>query len=234
MLNAAPATPAAVNPGNTSANGDPSRPSSMSSATRSSISARRASTLGPAPSASTNTTFASAGSRSRLASNTIRAARTRSTQVAERRMPRPKARPEPARSSVLAPFSALRSQLQRERERERCTGDAGASTYGALSGHADPHHICPQRTHANTTPIHNDPALSLYIPCKRLTSILKGPTQTRSMFTCPSSGAPIYQQTIIRNPHSLQASTTPPPKTALESHIPGSPQRVHLTNRGTK
>ena len=67
MLNAAPATPIPVNDGNTPASGEPARPSSISPATRSSTSARRANPRGPAPRASKNTTFASAGSCSKVA-----------------------------------------------------------------------------------------------------------------------------------------------------------------------
>ena len=44
--------------------------------------------------------------------------------------------------------------MQRERERERCVSDADASRYEPLRARTDPHHICPHRTHAKTTPLH--------------------------------------------------------------------------------
>jgi hypothetical protein len=56
-------------------------------------------------------------------------------------------------------------QRERERERERCVSDADASSYGTITARNGPQHICPQRTHANTTPHHAVRPLSHYIPC---------------------------------------------------------------------
>ena len=94
-LNAAPTTPAATNDGKPAPGAcSPSRPSSMNPATRSMTSARRSSARGPAPKASTNTTRASAGSRSKLANNTTKAPRTRSTHSSSPTHAGPTAPPE--------------------------------------------------------------------------------------------------------------------------------------------
>ncbi len=75
----------------------------------------------------------------------------------ERQMPRLQARREPARSSVLEPFSASEAQLlrERERERERCVSDADASNNAPHPSAATPHHVCLKRTHAYPIPRHS-------------------------------------------------------------------------------
>src|SRR5580692_12208453 len=56
---------------------------------------------------------------------------------------------------------------ERERERERCVSDADASSYGPFRARNDPQHICPERTHANTTPHHLTRSLSTTSPAAR-------------------------------------------------------------------
>jgi hypothetical protein len=67
----------------------------------------------------------------------------------------------PAERSVRAPkpaptlgFSPKNQGLERERERERCVGDADASTYGPTLGRNRPHHVCLKRLHAQLHPLH--------------------------------------------------------------------------------
>jgi hypothetical protein len=86
----------------------------------------------------------------------LSAGRSRGPALAEEhQMPRSEARRRPAKSSVLAPFSAPRNPEQRERERERCTGDAGASTYDPVRGAAIPHHVRLKRPHVHSIPHHS-------------------------------------------------------------------------------
>jgi hypothetical protein len=80
--------------------------------------------------------------------------------------------PNPARGPAAGDDSAVRPGVlqgqERERERERCVSAADASTYGRTRVRNDPLHICPQRTHAKTTPHHLDTDPSPKGPCKTL------------------------------------------------------------------
>jgi hypothetical protein len=108
-------------------------------------------------------------------------------KTGEREKPRSRARRLPTRRLWRAPkpaptlgFSPKNQGLERERERERCVGDADASTYGPTLGRNHPHHICPQRTHAN-----NNPFIALTRPLSQespfaLKAGYRSPTPTRS------------------------------------------------------
>jgi hypothetical protein len=79
---------------------------------------------------------------------------------------------------------------KRERERERCVSSADASTYGPEWARCDPWHVCPQLTHAKTTPHHairlSPLPRSMCVLQKRLKSIQTTDTQTRSISMLPS------------------------------------------------
>ena len=68
---------------------------------------------------------------------------------------RERAEPFPVRGTlarcVLAVSRGAPAGSERERERERCI-DADASTYGLIRARKGSRHVCPQRTHAKTTP----------------------------------------------------------------------------------
>ena len=89
-----------------------------------------------------------------------------------------------AKTSVLP----LLDSRQRERERERCGSAAAASCYRPIRVRNDPHHICPQRTHAKTTPLHAIRPSPLTSPDKRLTSTQKI-NPNLNLFPCPQPGS---------------------------------------------
>jgi hypothetical protein len=71
---------------------------------------------------------------------------------------------------------------KRERERERCVSAADASTYGTETARGDPWHVCPQLTHAKTTPH----VLIRPSPLKSLTSAQTGPwDRPKPDLSCP-------------------------------------------------
>ena len=64
-------------------------------------------------------------------------------------------KPSPRRGREPAMIRCLdqgRYWDKRERERERCVSAADASTNGPVQARSNPRHVCPQRTHAKTTP----------------------------------------------------------------------------------
>src|ERR1700691_5029705 len=73
-------------------------------------------------------------------------------QEAKRGEPRLARRPEHRLDGAVRREVLLGQE--RERERERCISSAEASTYGAEMARGDPWHVCPQLTHAKTTPHH--------------------------------------------------------------------------------
>jgi hypothetical protein len=113
---------------------------------------------------------------------------------------------------------------ERERERERCVSDADASSYGPFRARNDPQHICPKRTHANTTPHHPDPVPLPYVPCYERSSQPGRSTQTQSIFSAPQTGGAPLPTTIYTKRRRLQVRTVNRQKTALESRpttVPG-------------
>ncbi len=73
---------------------------------------------------------------------------------------------------------------KRERERERCVSAADASTYSAEWARDDPWHVCPQLTHAKTTPH----VLIRPSPLQSLTSARTGPgTDPNPIYRAPTS-----------------------------------------------
>src|SRR5580692_7347963 len=109
---------------------------------------------------------------------------------------------------------AVLDGAERERERERCVSDADASSYGTITARNDPHHTCPYRTHANTTPHHPDPVPLPYFPCyERSSQPLEDRPKPSLISVPPTPGTPLLIN-IYTKRRLMQARTENRRKTA--------------------
>src|SRR5580692_10392510 len=123
---------------------------------------------------------------------------------------------------------------ERERERERCVSDADASSYGPFRARNDPHHTCPHRTHANTTPHHLRPGPSPLHPLQRA---LKSTSEDRpkpSLFPCPQPGSTSAYKYIHKPTNFASPNCQVRNKPLWKADPPGraAHDRRHTSSRG--
>ena len=129
---------------------------------------------------------------------------------------------------------------ERERERERCISSAEASTYGPVRARGDPWHVCPQLTHAKTTPHHaiRVNALSQGLcPAKALEVDPDDRYTPNPIYWCPASHPwntmNTYEHSV--NPPACQERTihAPPEHPPNPPHVtPPSQTTTHTPQRG--
>src|SRR5580692_565340 len=117
---------------------------------------------------------------------------------------------------------------ERERERERCVSDADASSYGPFRARNDPQHICPERTHANTTPHHLTRSLSTTSPAARAQANPDDRPKPSPISKAPlnhgntTTNNYIHKPLLIASPN--HQPTQKPQHKAKQQHPPKQPQ----------